>query len=161
VSRMIKPILTYPNVVLETRCEAVWLDPLPPLLKETGKIVQNLLDTAIHHYSECLGLSANQLGYNARIFVMRTATGPFFHIINPEVVSRSPHVKGLNERCLSRVDGEGNLLPGVRIRRPKEILATGYILQDKRLVRSTPFSLKGIDARVFLHELDHLNGVVV
>ncbi len=96
-----------------------------------------------------LGISANQLGLPYRVFVMRTA--PELTIcFNPRLVDASTEqVVLLEEGCLS--------YPGlhVKIKRPAHIkvryqTVTGDTVTDK---------FTGLTARVFLHELDHMNGV--
>lgn len=125
------------------------------------KVVDNLMHTATHHREKCLGLSANQLGYSIRIFVMRTESSPFFHIINPELVGASGGMSGKTERCLSLLNPDGTLAAGRRVRRPKHITVKGYTMDKDGSIQKEGFHLKGIDARVFLHELDHLNGKVI
>lgn len=155
-----KKILTFPNPILETKC--VYVDTKAPRheLKQVQRVIRDLELVAANHYAECLGLSANQLGFNLRIFVMRQEGGPFFHVVNPILVAKGGGVKSLKERCLSRVDEQGNLLPGIAVRRPKWIKVECFTMHDLEFRKET-FELKGIDARVFLHELDHLNGVVI
>lgn len=155
-----KKILTFPNEILTTKC--VYVDTKAALheRKAAAKIVKDLMAVATARYSECLGLSANQLGHNARIFVMRQEGGPFFHVVNPVIVAQMNGVKALTERCLSRVDAEGKLLPGIRKRRAKQIQVECFTMNGLEFRKET-FTLKGIDARVFQHELDHLNGVEI
>jgi peptide deformylase len=169
---MIKKILTFPNEILQTRCNLVNIFCDKKEIKRIKKIVDSLMATATNSYGDCLGLSANQIGYNDRIFVMRTAASPFFHFINPEIVARMDGVKRLREACLSRVGDDGRLLPGISVRRAKRIKIRGYTYHHKGynvgnvflkgpILRREELELKGIDARVFQHELDHLNGVVI
>lgn len=94
-----------------------------------------------------IGLSANQAGLPHRMFVMRTH--PTITLcINPRVVDQSSDEVLLEEGCLS--------YPGlhVRIKRPAHIkvryqTATGETVTEK---------ITGLTARVFLHELDHMDG---
>lgn len=171
----IRKILRFPHPVLESKCSPVDTEAALHEIKVVRKVVNSLLATANHHYGMCLGLSANQIGYDMRIFAMRTAGGPFFAVINPKIIARIGGVKRLNERCMSRVDADGNMLPGISVRRAKHIKVEAWTLQwsgynvdgekphfvPGPCYRKETFELKGIDARVFQHEIDHLNGVVI
>ena len=106
----------------------------------------NLLGTLMLKYGG-LGLSANQLGLPYRCFVMRTAP-EITAVFNPRIVDQSDETALLEEGCLS--------YPGlhVKIKRPAHIkvrfqTVTGETVTDK---------YTGLTARVFLHELDHLEG---
>jgi peptide deformylase len=98
-----------------------------------------------------IGLAGNQVGLLKRVFVikLKNATEPFA-MFNPTVISKSLELQNDNEGCLSFPD----LWLGIK--RPKEIEAA-YL--DKQ-GNECKIVLTGIDARCFLHELDHLNGVV-
>ena len=95
------------------------------------------------------GLAANQIGVQKQLFVYDVGDGPVT-IVNPEIVeSRGEWV--YDEGCLS--------IPGlyVEILRPKEVLLKGWDL-DGNEVEIEGDELMG---RVFQHELDHLNGVLM
>jgi peptide deformylase len=95
-----------------------------------------------------LGLSANQCGFEHRVFVMG-AGEEFVAYFNPKVISSKDEAH-MEEGCLS--------FPflNLKITRPKTIEVE---YQDyEGVVRNKTFS--GITARCFLHELDHMNGVV-
>jgi peptide deformylase len=154
-----KKILTFPNPILTTRCDMVDLYR-PHELKNAKNIISHLYATANNNFDRCLGLSANQLGFNSRIFVMRQACGPFFHVVNPVIVAMTGGVKRQHERCLSRVGKDGLLKAGISVRRAKQIKVECYTCHGKEWCKET-FNLKGLDARVFQHELDHLNGVEI
>jgi peptide deformylase len=95
-----------------------------------------------------IGLSANQCGIPARVFVIGTE---HFQMacINPKVISGSgTQLKGV-EGCLS--------FPGMylNITRPNfiDVEFTDENGETKRM------TLDGLTARCFLHELDHMNGI--
>jgi peptide deformylase len=95
-----------------------------------------------------LGLSANQCGFPYRIFVMG-ANDDFVAFINPKVVSSEGEAHMI-EGCLSFP------LLGLRITRPEDIVIEYQdFLGEKHTTR-----LNGISARCFLHELDHMDGIV-
>jgi peptide deformylase len=98
-----------------------------------------------------IGLAANQVGLLKRVFVIKLKNNPEpFAVFNPAVLSESKELQDSEEGCLSFPD----LFLGVK--RPKEI---DVIYLDK-LGNECKIKLSGIDARCFLHELDHLNGIV-
>jgi peptide deformylase len=109
-----------------------------------------MIETMFAH--DGLGLSANQVGHRIRMFVMGHKDFPenaqaFF---NPIVVANTNTVKDLEEGCLS--------FPGiyVNIKRPTAIKARWQNSSGEW--QESEFS--GYDCKCFLHELDHLEGIV-
>ena len=100
-----------------------------------------------------IGLAASQVGVNARVFVMHLKNMPEvytpFALFNPVIISASSEQVEDEEGCLS--------FPGLffKVKRPKTIVVE-FLDRNKK---SYILTLEGIDARCFLHELDHLNGV--
>jgi len=100
-----------------------------------------------------IGLSAIQIGYPFRIFIMDTSSmggkmerRVFF---NPEIVEASTEIVPFNEGCLS--------FPGLFaiVKRPSWVKVKAR--DDK--FEEFELTLDGIDAVCFQHELDHLNGI--
>lgn len=121
-----------------------------------SQLVQSLSMTILHH--QALGLSAVQIGIPVRMFAMRaqcsdpSSASNLKFVINPSVVSYStvePPTRA-SEGCLSF---EGVSL---QIERPRSIEVT-YLGLDGEPVLEV---LNGLDARCFLHELDHLDGIL-
>lgn len=95
-----------------------------------------------------IGLAAPQIGLPYRAFVL---TGkPILCCFNPIIVDTSSEEIYLEEGCLSYP----NLI--IKIKRPKMIRAR-YTLPDGT---TTTNKFIGMTARIFQHELDHLNGIV-
>lgn len=94
-----------------------------------------------------MGLSANQIGVRTRAFVMRSEE--IIGVFNPRVVDESSETVILEEGCLSYP----NLF--VKIKRPKSIKVR-FTTPDGQTSTKT---FTGMTARVFLHELDHLDGI--
>jgi len=98
-----------------------------------------------------VGLAAPQVGVQQRFFVydVNDDTGPHV-LLNPEVVEESGEW-AFEEGCLS--------LPGLafEIVRPKVVTVQGLDLDGNEVV------LEGDEllGRVFLHEIDHLDGVLM
>jgi peptide deformylase len=100
-----------------------------------------------------IGLAANQVGLDAQIFVMRPiehaeVTKPFA-VINPQIVEISEEVVLGKEGCLSHI---GLML---NIKRPSKLVAQFLDIDAKECI----LEFSGIDARCFLHEYDHLQGI--
>jgi len=96
-----------------------------------------------------IGLSANQCGFKHRVFVMG-AGDEYVAFFNPKVISLSDEMVLMDEGCLSYP------LLSLKINRPKEIMVEYQDFNGE--LRNT--KLVGISARCFLHELDHMNGIV-
>lgn len=99
-----------------------------------------------------IGLSANQVALNAQIFVMK----PYLledksplTIINPQIESVTINTENMPEGCLSHPD------LFLKVRRPRGITAKYLDTQQKECT----IELYDIDARCFLHEYDHLQGI--
>jgi len=97
--------------------------------------------------NEGMGLSANQIGVRTRAFVMRAEE--IIGVFNPRVVDTSSEMVTLEEGCLSYP----NLF--VKVKRPKSIKVR-FTTPDGQTSTKT---FTGMTARVFLHELDHLDGI--
>ena len=100
-----------------------------------------------------LGLAANQVELDAQIFVMRPieneqVTKPFA-VINPVITEISQHSQLGKEGCLSHI---GLML---NIKRPTSLVAKFLDIDAKECI----IEFSGVDARCFLHEYDHLQGI--
>lgn len=99
-----------------------------------------------------IGLSANQVALDAQIFVMKPyllENNTPLTIINPEIISVDTVTEVMPEGCLSR--------PGLflTVKRPKSLIAKYLDINGN----SCTIELYDIDARCFLHEYDHLQGI--
>ena len=110
------------------------------------EIAANLADTMLANNG--LGLAANQAGLSHRVFVMKATPLPIV-CYNPIVVDESTETVLLEEGCLSYP----NLF--VKIKRSKKIKVR-YTEPNGNVVTQI---FDGITARVFQHELDHLDGL--
>ena len=117
-----------------------------------GKLVRLVEDMIPTMYEAAgLGLAAPQVGVQKRIFVydLRDDNGPQV-IVNP-TVSEHRGEWVYEEGCLS--------VPGLSwpITRPKEVPLTGVDLDGKEV----SFEADELLARLFQHELDHLEGILL
>ena len=103
-------------------------------------------------YYEGIGLSANQIGISERVFVMmlNVETEETITCFNPRIVKRYDDDVWFEEGCLSFPDEI------INIQRPNRIVVK-YEDEDKK---DHKIKLDGLAARVFLHEFDHLEGIV-
>src|SRR3989338_7154649 len=97
--------------------------------------------------AEGVGLSANQIGLDMRVFVARVEN-KFYAIFNPELIQFSKEMNSMDEGCLS--------VPGVYglVERPSKVTLKGLDAYGKAI----KIKAWGLLARVFQHEMDHLNG---
>ena len=99
-----------------------------------------------------IGLSANQVAIDAQIFVMKPyllGGAKPFALINPEILKTSEETELMPEGCLSH--------PGLylKVKRPVSIVAKYLDTEAQECI----IELHDIDARCFLHEYDHLQGI--
>ena len=116
---------------------------------DRDEISKILKDNMIHHKG--VGLSANQLGINERVFVMIRDI-EFNEIIvcfNPQIIKTYKEEVEMEEGCLSYPD------LFLKITRPKKIIVK-YEDVDKKIHK---LKLDGLSARIFLHEYDHMEGI--
>lgn len=110
------------------------------------ELATNLYETLMS--TPYLGLSAPQCGINLRVFALRT--NPGIVCFNPRLVDKSEEVIVLDEMCMSF---EHLAVP---VKRPKKIKVRYF--EPNGNVKTEVFD--GMTARYFLHELDHLDGIL-
>jgi len=116
-----------------------------PLIDPTELSV-NLYETLMS--SNYIGLAAPQVGLPYRAFALRAQPG--IVCFNPRIVDVSEEIVMLDEVCLSF---PALTLP---IKRPKKIKVR--YAEPNGIIKTVTFD--GMTARYFLHELDHLDGVM-
>lgn len=129
---------------LRERCE-----PVATFDDELRRLARDLLDTM--YAADGIGLAAPQVGVPLRVFAydVREPDRPTGVLVNPEVVERSGSSTE-EEGCLS--------IPGLtaKVERAERVVVEGFD-PDGEEVR---FEADGLLARCFLHEVDHLDGVL-
>ncbi len=112
------------------------------------RIVDEMFET-LYSSDSGIGLAAPQVGIQRQIFVWDMDDEPRV-IINPKIVE-SDGEWVYDEGCLS--------IPGlfVEMTRPKTVLMTGIDLNGQEIA----VEADELEARLFQHELDHLNGVLM
>jgi peptide deformylase len=104
-----------------------------------------------------LGLAAPQVAESVRLFVAeleeseeQAGSGKLYVVFNPEYVWKSEELVDGTEGCLS--------VPGYagEVTRHHKVVVKGLDRQGKRI----RIEAEGLPARVFQHEIDHLDGVL-
>lgn len=96
-----------------------------------------------------IGLSANQIGLDMRVFVAQPEK-KFYAVFNPEIIKESDEKANMEEGCLSVPNLYGP------VERPEKVTLIGTDMNNKKL----KIKAWGLLARVFQHEVDHLNGML-
>jgi len=98
-----------------------------------------------------IGLAAPQVGHNVRLIVIQLSTGQIQEMINPRISWTSPETIPMAEGCLS-IPGETCV-----VSRPAKVRVKFQTLEGDYKY----WCLHKMDARVLLHEYDHLEGVLM
>lgn len=122
---------------------------------EAIQAVEDLIDTAMAHSDNCLGLAAIQIGVPLNIIVVRNGN-TYKPMINPVITWRSKDTKTVAEGCLS-FDGLTDVTRplGIEIMFQERIGGKFKRLRLRDNDTETPF------ARIIQHEIDHLKGVLI
>ena len=127
------------------------LHPLPEITAETEpesrqELLDNMIETMKHYGG--IGLSANQCGIPIRMFVFGDNEN-YVPCFNPRIIETGGELIPIEEGCLT--------YPGlfVKIFRPDMVTAT-FEDENRELHKET---FTGLMARVFLHEMDHMEGI--
>lgn len=110
------------------------------------KLLDNMADTM--YDAEGVGLAAPQIGVSKRVIVIDVGDG-LVEVINPEILEREGEITD-DEACLS--------VPGVtgEVSRAAKVKVRGL----NRHGEIEEFEGKGLLARAFQHEIDHLEGIL-
>ena len=128
-----------------------------PLLRKVSRPVEKfdeklhvLIDDMIEtlHFVGGLGLAAPQVGVLKRVCIVEY-DDKLYELVNPVLVKSSGSCVD-NEGCLSVVGFRG------LVERPEKITVEYYDRNGKKHKQRA----EGYFARVFLHEMDHLDGIL-
>lgn len=134
-----------------------WNDPrlkTPPKLwdftqpvEEAAKLGLLLINVAVK--LQGAGLSANQIGIDAKVFAITVVENYHYAVFNPEILESSTETILMEEGCLSR--------PGLwlRVSRPDRIKVKYFTFKGEEVHTE----LQGYHSRVFQHEYDHMLGI--
>lgn len=116
-------------------------------VKEANEFASSLVETCIKN--RALGLSANQCGFPYKVFVAGFDDN-YVAYFNPKVLKTSDESEIGPEGCLSFPHLYLNIL------RPKWVEVEYFDFNGVKHLRR----FDGLTARVFLHEYDHMEGIV-
>jgi peptide deformylase len=147
----LRSIVTLPDPILRRKARTI--------TRFDAKL-QTLIDGMIETMREApgVGLSAPQVGISDRLIVVEypkddeqeDAPKKLFVVINPEIKETSPETEMGIEGCLS--------IPGLHGEVERALAVT--VKGQTRRGQPVKIKAKGWLARIFQHEIDHLNGVV-
>jgi len=122
--------------------------PVTDIDAKIVRIVDEMFDT-LYDSDSGIGLAAPQVGIQRQIFVWDMDDEPMV-VLNPVIVE-SDGEWVYDEGCLS--------IPGlyVEMTRPKTVLMKGIDMNGNEVA----IEADELEARLFQHELDHLNGVLM
>jgi len=136
-------IVTYPHPILQQRANEVG-----EITKEISDLFPEMMSAM--RKNEGIGLAAPQIGLSSRIIIVQDAkTSHAF--LNPEILSANREMESEEEGCLS--------LPGIflPIKRARSVSLRCTLPSGK----SVHIEAEGLLARIFQHEIDHLNGMLI
>jgi peptide deformylase len=132
-----------------------------PIADVGDRRVQKLIDRLLKAVKKAngVGIAAPQMGESVRLFIVASRPNPRYPnapemvptaMINPRVLSKSEQTAKDWEGCLS--------VPGIRGLVPRSLeIEVEYTTRGGQVQRQV---LKDFVARIFQHELDHLDGIV-
>ena len=121
--------------------------PVTEVTDRIRTILDDMADTT--HAASGVGLAAPQVGVLRRMFIVEVEEGKLFELINPEVIEADGDQYG-EEGCLSVPGYVGN------VHRPEHVKIRGI----DRNGQPVEYEGEGLLARAFMHEYDHLDGIL-
>jgi len=136
-------VRTFGDPALKSRTSQVkdFDEPLKQLAEDMMRVMRE---------RDGVGLAANQIGRLKRIFVAAYEDEEYA-IVNPEIDELSETTEKDTEGCLSIPETR------VEVERPTAVTITGQDLSGAPV----RVDAEGLLARIFQHEIDHLNGVLI
>jgi peptide deformylase len=134
----------YGNPILQKKAE-----PIKEINQEILELAQNMVQTM--HAAPGIGLAAPQVNVSKRLITVDLSVGEkkedLIILINPEIL-RQEGESTVEEGCLSVPDIHEN------VKRPLQVTVKGIDLEGNEIV----LEAENLMARVFCHEIDHING---
>lgn len=143
-------IVTVPNKVLRAKAK-----PVKKVDEETKLLIDNMVETL--RQAPGVGLAAPQVGILSRVIVVEwgdeeddQAPKKLYTLVNPEITKKSNETVVGVEGCLSIPKFVGE------VERYEQITVVGF----NRNGQSMKINASGWLARIFQHEIDHLEGIL-
>ena len=121
-------------------------EPVEVVNKKIRQLLDDMAETM--YKTDGVGLAAPQVNVSKRIIVLDDGNG-LIEVINPEIVKKEGSQIGL-EGCLSVPELFGD------VERYDKIEVHGINRNNKKI----KIKAEGFLARIFQHEIDHLNGIL-
>jgi peptide deformylase len=147
----VRPVVTYPHPALKRVA-----DPVGWISDGLRALAQDLVDT-MRHGPATVGLAAPQVGQSVRAFVLDVSGHPRAGSSHGLVILFDPHVidaadaEVRREGCLSVPHLTANVRRALRV-------SVGGLDQEGR---RRAYHMEGFEARAVLHEIDHLDGLLI
>lgn len=132
--------------VLQTRAKELTKNEM--FSEQTKALSQKMKEIGLKYKDSMAGLAAPQIGVSKRI-IMINLKGQYKIYYNPQVIWKSRETSTHIEGCFST----GRIFGWVS--RPSKIKLCAYDEKGALLVET----FEGMTARIFQHEVDHLNGI--
>lgn len=146
----IRKIVTHPDPVLRRKARKV-----TEFTPELQALIDDMVETM--RVAPGVGLAAPQVDVSLRVIVVEygdeedpEAPARLYVVVNPEITRLSPDKEAGAEGCLSIPGFAGN------VERPLEAVVKGL----NRHGKPQRIKASGWLARIFQHEIDHLDGVL-
>jgi peptide deformylase len=143
---MLRSILSYGHPILRKATR-----PVAQLTEDLDRLIDDMVETM--YAAPGVGLAANQVGSLQRVFVANPSEdrdpSKLLVLINPEPIEFEGEAL-VEEGCLSVPDFREE------VRRARRLLVRGL----DRTGRPIEVEGEALLARIFQHEMDHLNGVL-
>ena len=154
-------IVTYPQKVLKRRAEVAVPSP------ELQKLIPQMVETM--YKNEGIGLAAPQIGISKRIIIVETSQDPRAVVkkergkpfdktqrkplafLNPIILKKARKLISEEEGCLS--------LPGIFVSVKRAVYVE--VRCQTPAGKEVKIEAGGLTARIFQHEIDHLNGKLI
>lgn len=137
-------IVTEPHPTLHKKAK-----PVTKVNREMRQLLDDMAETM--YAAPGVGLAAPQVGVSKRIIVVDQGgdAGKLYQVINPVIIKKEGWVLG-QEGCLS--------IPGLRgeVYRYEKVQVEGLDRNGHRIW----IEADGVLARIFQHEIDHLDGIL-
>lgn len=146
----VREIVTFPEAVLRQKAK-----PVEVFDENLRVLIDDMIDTM--RDAPGVGLAAPQIGVSQRVIVIEfgdeeddTIPKQVYVMVNPEITAQSGEMVSGIEGCLS--------VPGVvgEVDRAQVVTVRGQTREGKPL----KIRAQGWLARIFQHEIDHINGVL-
>lgn len=136
-------LVYYPAAILRRRAEEI-----KEITNDIRELGQNMASAMVRFQG--VGLAGPQVNAGKRIIVVKDEKETLV-CINPRILWKSKEQDIQEEGCLS--------LPELylKIKRPKEVHVRYTDLEGNIVERS----VAGLTARIFQHEIDHINGILI